>query len=78
MSCDIFVYQHSNQMQLRQYSHSNLASKRSRWSHLKVGYMYTPDNGMHSLDDGVNFSDGVREEVLVGSYSAVGLFEDSL
>ena len=33
---------------------------------------------MHSLYDGVDLSDGVREEVLVGPYSAIGLLEDSL
>ena len=33
---------------------------------------------MHSLYDGVDLSDGVREKELVGPYSAIGLLEDCL
>jgi hypothetical protein len=37
-----------------------------------------PDYGVHSLYDGVDLGDGMREKKLVGPYSAVGLLEDSL
>jgi hypothetical protein len=39
---------------------------------------YSPDYGVHSLYDGVDLGDGVREKKLVGPYSAIGLLEDSL
>ena len=40
--------------------------------------LYSPDYGVHSLYDGVDLGNGVREEELVGPHSAIGLLEDSL
>ena len=37
-----------------------------------------PHYGVHSLYDGVDLCDGMREKEFVGPHSAIRLFEDSL